>query len=146
MKKEEILTRLHENHPSLIFSTEDYQGIKKKMRFECTVCGEVFYTTPNSLTTNSNTPGCPKCSKTNLYNITTKKHNEFLEEMKMKNTSVEVLGQYKNNREHIKVKCLKCGHTWGASPFHLLEGHGCPECGRKRRIEALRLASMKKNY
>ena len=53
---------------------------------------------------------------------------EFVERLGLKNPDIEVLGEYKNQRTKIKVKCKECGHEWLGNPSDLLSGHGCPKC------------------
>ncbi|MFR1850747.1 MAG: DUF2726 domain-containing protein [Clostridium sp.] len=42
--------------------------------------------------------------------------------------NIKVLGNYKNKRTKVKVKCEKCGYIWDANPEPLWNGHGCPKC------------------
>lgn len=57
-----------------------------------------------------------------------KTHEEFIEEMKIKNPDIKILGEYKGNRHKIKCQCLE-GHTWDTLALIILNGHGCPKCG-----------------
>ena len=57
-----------------------------------------------------------------------KNTEEFVEELKMSNEKVKVLGEYKGTKNKILVKCNKCNYEWEASPSHLLAGEGCPKC------------------
>ena len=65
-----------------------------------------------------------------------KTHNEFVKEVKDKyGNEYIVLGEYINNRTKIKVKhnCKECNyHEWGIRPHHLLQGYGCPICGKEK--------------
>lgn len=56
---------------------------------------------------------------------------EFVDILKSINSSIVVLGDYKNYHEKIYVKCDICNHEWTATPSHLLEGKGCPKCAGK---------------
>ena len=60
-------------------------------------------------------------------------HGEFLERFYEKNKNadnIEILGEYINNRTKIKCKCKIDGYEWSATPNNLLNGQGCPKCGR----------------
>ena len=46
---------------------------------------------------------------------------------------VEVIGQYKNNRTPILVRCSDCGNMWSPTPKDLLNGHGCIVCAGKQK-------------
>ncbi|WP_442637995.1 DUF2726 domain-containing protein [Rossellomorea marisflavi] len=48
----------------------------------------------------------------------------------------EVLGEYVNNKQDIKMKHCKCGHEFDARPAHFLDGRRCPKC-RMSKGEAL---------
>ena len=68
--------------------------------------------------------GCPKCSGT-----IKKDTKQYIEEVKMINPSIEIIGEYVNNKTKILHKCKKCGYEWSTKPSHILDGHGCPRCG-----------------
>ena len=61
-----------------------------------------------------------------------KTHEEFIEEISVKNPNIEILGKYINSREKIKVRCKNCGHIWEVRANHLIQGTGCPTCYRNR--------------
>ena len=46
--------------------------------------------------------------------------------------NVEVIGEYKNRRSQISLRCLECGHEWDIIASYVLykENHECPNCGR----------------
>lgn len=70
-----------------------------------------------------------------------KTHKEFLNEIKEKyGNEYEILEQYVNKREKILVKHNQCGHCWKVIPHNLLRGHGCPECGKLKQGEKLRMS------
>ena len=60
-----------------------------------------------------------------------KTHEEFVEEMKVINPDIEIIGEYITNRTPIKCICKKDGHEWSPIPTHLLKGGGCPVCANK---------------
>lgn len=51
---------------------------------------------------------------------------------KLSGRNIEVLGDYINANTHTKHKCLKCETIWLTTPGHILDGTGCPECGRTK--------------
>lgn len=55
---------------------------------------------------------------------------EFIELVELKNPSIIILDEYKGARKKVLCKCKKCEYTWETRADHLLEGHGCPKCGR----------------
>ena len=67
------------------------------------------------------------------WNMKKKTHDQFLEEIKITNPSILVLGNYVNCSTKIEVKCLKCNHIWNTVPNSLSQGHGCPICARNQK-------------
>lgn len=59
-------------------------------------------------------------------------HEEFVNEISIINPDIEVLGEYTNSREKIKVRCKICEHIWEVRANHLIQGTGCPVCYRNR--------------
>lgn len=64
----------------------------------------------------------------------------FIEEMKLIDPNIEVLGKYTNNKTGILCRCRICGKAWSPTPNSLLDKHGCPDCADKKR------AAYKANY
>lgn len=53
-----------------------------------------------------------------------KTHEEFIEELKDKNPTIEVLGHYINAITKIECKCKKCNKILNITPNNLLSGRG----------------------
>ena len=64
-----------------------------------------------------------------------KTHEQFIEEMKIKQPNIEVLGKYEGNNVPIECRCKIDGHEWSPRPKHLLSNHGCPQCGIRSNSE-----------
>lgn len=62
-----------------------------------------------------------------------KTHEEYVEELKVKNPTVEVIGKYVDSHTKIMHKCLNdgCGYEWEAAPNNIIRGRGCPKCNGK---------------
>lgn len=126
---------LRKINPSLTVSGK-YIDAKTKIAIICNNCGKVFYMTPNALL---NGHGCKECNftkgnrqkkgKTHL-----KTTGEFVSELSGKNPLVEVLGEYSYSKSPIQVKCKSCGHEWAPQAGSLLQGHGCPICGKTKAV------------
>lgn len=54
----------------------------------------------------------------------------FINRMTQISPDIEILGEYVNTKEKVRVKCKICGYEWASAPGNLLEGHGCNECKR----------------
>ena len=64
-----------------------------------------------------------------------KTHEEFVEELKEKNQyfyNLELLSEYVNAKTKIKCKCKIHNYIWSVQPWSLLQGCGCPLCGKER--------------
>lgn len=58
-----------------------------------------------------------------------KTHEEFINEMNIKNPNIEILGTYITAKTKILCRCKIDGYEWETEPTHLLRGQGCPKCG-----------------
>ena len=51
------------------------------------------------------------------------------------NPDIEIISEvYKNTQTPLNVRCKVCNYEWVAKPCHLLRGHGCIKCYRKRNM------------
>ncbi len=82
-------------------------------------CGHQWKATPNSLLRGTS---CPKC-----FGRFKKGTEQFIEEIKIVNPEIIVIGKYVGSLTKIKVKHT-CGYEWKARPSGLLEGRSCPRC------------------
>ena len=74
--------------------------------------------------------GCPICGREKSRVSRTKTPEEFEEELKQVNSNVICMEKYVNSTSKIKVKCLKCNHSWKTLPHNLLRGVKCPNCNK----------------
>lgn len=82
--------------------------------------------------------GCPHCTAINGAKkrkgaLVAKTTEQFIKEMKCINDTLEILGEYKNNKTKIRTRCLNCGYEWNVVAASILNGHGCPKCARRRK-------------
>lgn len=71
--------------------------------------------------------GCKFCSGS--Y----KTHEEYVKKLKLKNSNITVIGEYKGAHERIEVKCNIDGHIWSpiASSLTCANNMKCPVCAGK---------------
>ena len=103
----------------------EYVKVKTKIKCKCKIDGHEWETIPEYLLKGI---GCPKCG-----GKLRKTHSEFVEEMKVINRNIEILGEYINSRIRIKCRCRIDGYEWSPLPNNLLKGSGCPKCAVLRR-------------
>lgn len=117
--EDEFLKRLQKNAPDIEIISE-YNGFDETIQCKCKKCGYEWETTPKRV---SRGAGCSKCA-----NNIKKSPMQFLKEMENINPTIEILGEYINNRTKILCKCRMCGNKWESVPSRLLIGQGCPSC------------------
>jgi|GEM_PF-295567 len=108
---------------------EPYTSSNTKIKCHCLVCDTIWNTIPNSLLKGH---GCPKCAKKRIGNKSRKSSNQFANELKAVNPTIELLEPYTSSSIKVKCYCLVCGNIWSALPHSLLKGHGCPKCAFKK--------------
>ena len=64
---------------------------------------------------------------------------EHVEDIAKVNPNVEVLGEIIKAHAKVLCRCKICHHEWNARPHDLKHGHGCPECGKIKKADKLRL-------
>ena len=121
-------------NPSIVV-LEDYESDATPLLLQCQTCGGTWKATPNNLLHGK---GCPFCAGNRK-----KTTEQFMQELSVINPNVTVLGSYVNASTKIPVICSTCGHSWEATPTHLLAKHGCPVCGRKKAISNASLVKRK---
>lgn len=57
-----------------------------------------------------------------------KTQEEYVAEVAMKNSNINVLEEYQGIDIKILHKCKICGYEWNISPKHVLRNQGCPIC------------------
>lgn len=72
-----------------------------------------------------------------------KTHEEFIEELKIINPNITILGTYVNNKT--KICCCKNEHIWYSRPDHLLNGSGCPICYKDENEKRTNMKKQCKN-
>lgn len=63
-------------------------------------------------------------------------HDEQVAAIAKVNPDVEILGEITGNNVKVPCRCKICHHKWETKPNCIKNGHGCPECVRKRVTEA----------
>lgn len=121
---EEINRRLRENNPTVEL-IGDYIDTKHHAKFKCLVCGNEWYTFPNSTIIKG--CKCGKCAKNHK-----KSENEFLSLLHKTNPNLTMIGKYTTMKSKTLFVCNICGHKWYPEPSALLLGAGCPKCYHKK--------------
>lgn len=92
---------------------------------KCKICGNEWMANPNGILKGK---GCPLCSANAM-----KTHEKYVEELKIKNPTVEVVGTYTGNKIPILHHCLVHDNYWNIRPSDALYGKGCSECSNDKK-------------
>lgn len=114
-----------------------YTNNKTKIEFQCLVdgCFHKWMARPDNILSGY---GCPECAKRKISILRSKTHEEFVDEVAIKNPGVKVLGKYISDNVKIEFQCNNpdCGYKWFATPDKIIHKvTGCPECAKVNRIK-----------
>jgi len=76
--------------------------------------------------------GCKKCRIEKFKTSNTKTQEKYIEEVKLKNPNIEVVGEYVGVKTKILHRCLIHNVIWDALPTNILKGCGCYECLKEK--------------
>lgn len=103
---------------------ETYINAQTKISHRCKIDGYIWKAYPHAILRGD---GCPKCAGNAKKNT-----QQYINEVEIVNSNIEVLGEYINALTPILHKCKIDGHEWYVEPANILSGRGCPQC--KTRI------------
>lgn len=81
--------------------------------------------------------GCQQCRKDKIRSSKLKTHQDYVEELSIKNPTMQVIGNYIDAKTKISHYCEIHNVLWDISPDGALSGHGCPLCHQERKRLAL---------
>ena len=114
----------------------EYTNSEEKVLCLCKKHNHKWEVNPGQLLRNCQ---CPICGKENFSKTIRTTHNDFINKLKGVNPNLEVLGEYKANKDVIKCKCKIDGTVFYPIPSNTLRGQGCPTCGQKSSADLRRL-------
>ena len=117
---------LFKKNPNVVL-LEAYTYSKIKIKCKCRVCGHIWKALPTSLLMGH---GCPKCARRITGEKKTITNEAFINRLLKINSTIEPLDEYKKGNMEIRCKCTVCGNIWSTKPSNLLQGNGCPKCGK----------------
>lgn len=100
----------------------DYKDASSILELKCKKCGSLFKSNISSIIKGRK---CKVCS-----GFKNKSTDDFKKEVfNLVGNEYSVLGEYKNNKKHIKMKHNKCGFVWSVIPTNFIYGgRRCPKC------------------
>jgi very-short-patch-repair endonuclease/ribosomal protein S27E len=126
--EEEFQQRLKENYGDNFETLTPHINSKSKIKVKCKKCGNEWTTLSGSLLRGR---GCKKC-----HTLTQKRSNDnFLEKFAENyGGKYELLSDYINANEKVKVKCNTCDNIWETKAYHFIHTKsGCPKCASENR-------------
>ena len=129
--KEHFLSKF-DNTDFDLLEFKDYMHVKVK----CKTCGTIRYTNANNIYRF----GCKHCAMTEHGDKTRSNIQDFISKAKIVHGDIYDYSQvvYYNCKTPIKIICPKHGEFWQGVNHHL-QGEGCPECGKERIANSLKL-------
>lgn len=110
----------------------EYTGNKNKIDFKCNICGYEWKSTPNHI---KNGRGCPECSKKTIINKRALSVDEVKQRLSTINKDIELIGDYVSCAQKASFSCKIHNYIWQATPHSILQGQGCPICGKEKQIK-----------
>lgn len=137
-RKSKSLQKTHEQYvnevsninPNIIVM-EKYINAKTPILHKCIIHNIEWKPYPEAILRGS---GCPECGKEKIHNSLGWTHEQYIEELKIVNQNIVVLGVYVNTITPILHKCLIDGYEWKIEPSSTLQGVGCPKCAGNAKL------------
>jgi hypothetical protein len=110
------------------YSKVEYKGMHTKVCIICPIHKQPFLQTPHNHLKGQRCPLCygtPKSNTEEFIKKARKVHGDRYDYSKV---------EYKDNRTNVCIICSKCKGPFWQSPTNHLDGHGCPTCGRTKKL------------
>lgn len=111
-----------------IIPLEKYNGANIPINFMCKKDKHKWKARPSSILYGQ---GCPICGNVCKSLSQLDSQEVFENKLLAVNNTIQVIGKYTGSKNKILCKCKIDGTKWLATPSLLLQGRGCPICGRK---------------
>lgn len=129
-----FIIKANKKHNNKYKYIDEYRGVDVYLNIECLIHG-IFVQTPHSHLKGG---GCPSCAN-ELKSMKYRKNiNIFIDQCNLvHNYKYDYSNvNYKNNRNKIKIICLRHGEFLQKA-IHHLQGHGCPQCSNGANVSKL---------
>ena len=112
-----------------IIPIETYVNSKTKILHKCLIHNIEWYVTPDDVLSGN---GCYKCKGEKIKNALSKTHDQYIEEIKIKNPNIIIVGKYNGANNPTLHKCLIHNIEFNITPVSVLAGSGCEECHKEK--------------
>lgn len=105
----------------------EYKNAIEKILLKCNICNNNWYVKPDHIINSKS--NCPICNYILQSNTQKKSQEQFIKNVFEKyDNKYIVIGEYKNAKTKIEIKCNICDNNWFVKPNSLLSGSECPNC------------------
>lgn len=126
--QEEFLERAKNNKNVCVIGK--YTSSKNKIDVQCVYCGKVFSMRSDSVMDGR---GHTPCVQKLVKREPKRTQDQFIEDLKNANDTVEALGIYTITNSRMWFKCKICGNKWNTLVKHVLyKDSGCPICNQSK--------------
>lgn len=107
-----------------------YKNSTTSVLHKCMICEYEWNSSPITIL---NGVGCPRCT-----NHLKRDEEYYIEELKQINPQLELVGTFTNMTTLTPHKCKIHDYIWDVLPTSIINGTGCPKCGREKLGLSLR--------
>ena len=125
---EEYVEELKIKNPNVV-PLERYVSRNVKIKHLCLIHNITWEINPANALQGK---GCCKCAKEKYSKSRTKSHSNYVNELKIVNPDVEVIGKYIGVEIPVLHLFKKCGHILKVSPSNILHGRKCGICSNNK--------------
>lgn len=129
---ETYVEQVRKNNPNVI-AVEQYVDNKTPILHLCKKHNIKWKILPSNVLRGQ---GCNKCAKEKIHKYNIKKYETYINELSIKNPSIEVIEDYLGSNVPILHHCLTHDKYWKITPHNALRGDGCKIC-RKEKIRKI---------
>lgn len=116
------------NDAGIRILNDSYKNLSTTCQVQCVFCSHVWNGKLGAIKYNKSK--CRKCYDSNRPARADPK--EIKKDLKAK--EIKLLGKLKRVHDRYDFVCLKCSHSWNTKLNIIRNGHGCPECAKKLKI------------
>ena len=125
---EEYKSELSVKNPN-IEVVEQYINTHTTITHHCLIHDIFWKTTPNRALSGV---GCKECKKERFRQARCKTHEQYIQEIAVRNPDIVVVGLYVDAKTKLDFYCSKHNVFWSTYPDNILRGCGCGECSKEK--------------
>lgn len=132
--KQQYVEELSVKNPNVIL-IDEYVNTHTPVAHYCKIHSITFNIRPYDALQGK---GCYQCKSEKISVALAKTREQYVEELSIKNPTVQLIGEYKGTNTSTEHYCLIHDVIWNMEPANALYGQGCPKCKSDKITSALR--------